>query len=164
MVLLDTSNYCTDELVENLLVEVLPVNKSSWVTFLVAKNFNLILNSSNLKYNKVSSTSELIALPDGIYEMKMSFKPNILNVSQFYHLRIVDLQRKLQSEFNKLLDEKCDISKFDYNINKLKLRDIEEYMLAAKWQVEECLDKKRGKELYEFALKLLQQYTHECKC
>lgn len=160
----DTSHYCEDEVLDNYLVEVLPVNKGTWVTFIVKKNFSLVLNSSSLRYNKVSSVSDLIELPDGIYEFKMSVKPNILNISHFYHLRTVSLERKLQSEFVKLIDGKCDISKFDYNINKLKLRDIEEYMKAAKWAVEECNDKEKGKDLYEFAQTLLKNYTNECKC
>lgn len=160
----DTSNYCTDEVIDNYIVEVLPVNKGTWVSFLVKKNFSLVLNSSSLRYNKVSSVDELVDLPDGIYEFKMSYKPNIKTVVHFYHLRTIELERKLNEEFTKLIDGKCDISKYDYNLNKLKLRDIEEYIMAAKWTVEECLDKTRGKELYEQADKLLKNYTNECKC
>lgn len=160
----DTSHYCEDEAVENYLFEVLPVNKGTWVSFLVKKGYSLVLNSSSLRYHKVSSVADLSELPDGIYEFKVSFKPNILNVNHFYHLRTVALERSLQSQFVKLIDGKCNLSKEEYHENKLKLRDIEEFIKAAKWAIEECHDKERGKELYEFAKKLLQQYTNECKC
>jgi len=160
----DTSHYCTDEEIENYLVEVLPVNKGVWITFVVRKDFSLVLNSASLRYTKGGTISDLADLPDGIYEFKMSVKPNILNINHFYHLRTVDFERKLQAQFVKLIDGKCNLSSSEYNSNKLKLRDIEEYVKAAKWQVEECLDKVKGKELYEFAQKLLQQYTNDCKC
>lgn len=160
----DTSHYCDDEIIENFIVEVLPVNKGTWIPFTVKKGFSIVMNSSSLRYHKVGSVTDLVDLHDGIYEFKMSVKPNILNISHFYHLRTTSLERKLKSEFTKLIDNKCDFSKTEYHANKLKLRDIEEYIFAAIWAVEDCMDKKRGKELYEFAELLLKQYTNECRC
>lgn len=164
MRLFDTSAYHKDETVENYIVEVLPVNKTVWVPFFVSKNFNLVLNASNLRYRRVTEESCLIDLPDGIYEFRQSIKPNLRTRIHFYHLRIVELRRKLCSEKEKLYDNKCNLSREEFFINRDKLRDIEEYMYAAKWKVEECLDKVRGKELYEFTVKLLEQYTNECQC
>ena len=164
MRLFDTSNYCTDEVIENLLVEVLPVNLSTWVTFRGQKDFSIVLNSSNLRYNKVLTTGELIALPDGIYEFKMSIKPNILTVHHFYHLRTTDMERSIQSEYSKLIDNRCKMDRKDLVKSRDALRNIDEYLRASKWMVEECLDKKKGKELYEFTQSLLDQYTNECKC
>ncbi len=164
MRLYDTSFYYKDQIVENYLIEVLPVNKSIWITFNVDRNFSLVLNSSNLRYRKVDSADDLLDLPDGIYEIKQSIKPNIQTVNQFYHFRVLELLNKLQSERDKLVDNKCDLSKEEYIINRDKLRDIEEYILAAKWKVEECHDKVKGKEMYEFARKLLERYTNECQC
>lgn len=160
----DTSYYCPEEVIENYLIEVLPVNKATWVTYVVKKSFSLVLNSATLRYTKGGSVHQLVDLPDGIYEFKMSIKPNSSTIHHYYHLRTVLLERKLQSEYSKLLEEKCDLSKADYHANKLRLRDIEEYIRAAKWAVEECHDKSRGKELYEFAESLLKRYTNECKC
>lgn len=160
----DTSFYHKDETVENYLIEVLPVNKSIWVPFNVSPNFTLALNSSNLRYKRVTEENCLIDLPDGIYEFKQSIKPNIKTVNHFYHLRIVELKRKLCSEKDKLYDNKCNLDKYEFILNRDKLRDIEEYMYGAKWKVEECLDKSAGKEMYEYANKLLEQYTNECQC
>ena len=164
MRLFDTSHYCTDEEIENYLVEVLPVNLNTWVNFRVQKHFSLVLNSSNLRYSKIKTSDELLDLPDGIYEFKMSVKPNILTIHHFYTLRTVSLQRTLQKEYNKLLEEKCKMDRKDQASSKDKLRNIDEYLKASKWMVEECLDKKKGKELYEFTLDLLKQYTNECSC
>jgi hypothetical protein len=164
MRLFDTSHYYTDTVLENYLVEVLPVNKSSWVTFHVNKNFSLVLNSSNLQYKKASYSNELVDLQDGIYEIKQSHKPNISTVSHFLYLRTVLLYNDLKSQLCDLITNKCDLSREDFNINRDKLREIEEYINAAKWMVEECGDKVKGKELYDYAKKLLEEYKSECGC
>ena len=49
MRLYDTSFYYKDQIVENYLIEVLPVNKSIWITFNVDRNFSLVLNSSEVR-------------------------------------------------------------------------------------------------------------------
>lgn len=164
MRLYDTSYYCEDETVENYLIEVLPANKSTWLTFNVAKSFSLALNSSNLRYKRVNEPSRLIALPDGIYEIKQSFKPNIHTVIHFYHFRTTELMNGVESQRNKLLSDKCNISRAEYVSNRDKLRDIEEFAKAAKWMVEECGDKGRGQELYDLSKKLLEEYSNECMC
>lgn len=159
----DTSQWC-DEAIENYLIEVLPVNKSKWLIFHVQKGFSLILNSSSLGYRKVADQSELRDLPDGIYEFKQSYKPNIHTVQQYLHLRTTETRKKIRKEWDKLVDNTCKISREEFNENRDKLRDIEEYLIAAKYKVEECHEKKQGKELYEWAVKLLEIYTNECQC
>jgi len=164
MRLFDTSFYYNNQTVENYLIEVLPVNKTNWYTFHVSKNFSLVLNASNLQYKKVNKAEDLMDLPDGIYEIKQSIKPNIYSVQHYYHFRIVELINKINTEKDKLIDNTCKLSQKEYIANRDKLRDIEEFALAAKWKVEESLDKVKGKELYDFAKSLLEQYSNECKC
>ncbi len=164
MRLIDTSHYFIDDKLENYIIEILPVNKSSWILFHVDKNFSLILNSSNLQYKKASYVKELIDLQDGIYEIKQSYKPNIHTVSHFMHLRTTLLSNDLKSQMCDLITNKCDLSRDDFNKNRESLREIEESIPAAKWMVEECSDKITGKELYEFAKKLLEDYKGECGC
>lgn len=164
MRLFDTSHYCNNEVVENYLIEVLPVNKTTWITFHVQKGFSLVLNSSNLRYRKTDDYAGLVELPDGIYEFKQSFKPNIFTVQQYYHFRTTSLENVVKSERAKLIAEECKISKEDYVKNRESLNEIEEYAHAAKWLVEECLDKKKGIEMYKWAEKLLEYYKNACKC
>lgn len=164
MRIFDTSHYASTAVIENYLIEVLPVNKSVWLTFHVKKGFSLALNSSSLKYKKVTEESGLTALPDGIYEIKQSHKPNTLTLVHFYHLRVIETKLKIKKEWDKLVDNKCNLSREEYFINRDKLREIDEYVDAAKFKVEECGEKKQGKELYEWAVKLLEQYTNECQC
>jgi hypothetical protein len=159
----DTS-YWAGDAIENYLIEVLPVNRSKWVTFHVQKGFSLAMNSSSLGYRRVADDSQLVGIPDGIYEIKQSYKPNIHTLQHYYHLRVAELRKKIRSEWDKLVDNTCKISREEFNTNRDKLRDIEEYLLAAKYKVEECHQKKEGKELYEWAVKQLEIYTNECQC
>lgn len=122
------------------------------------------LNSSNLGYRKVAEVADLRDLPDGIYEFRQSYKPNIHTVQHYYHLRTVSLWRKVRSEWKKLLDDECKLSREEFYINRDKLREIDEYLLAAQYMVSDCHKKKEGKEIYEWAEKLLEQYTNECQC
>lgn len=162
----DTSFYYQDQTVENYLLEVLAVNKTKWVTFNVNKGYSVVLNSSNLQYKKVSDEDGLVDLPDGIYEFKVSIKPNSYTISHYYHLRTVDIMKKLCSERNKLFGDRCSLDRDEFIKNRDRLRDIEEYIYAAKWMIEECGcdERNKGKELYEFSQKLLEKYTNECQC
>jgi hypothetical protein len=164
MRIFDTSKYCENEEIANYLIEVLPVNKSTWVTFFVSKGFSLALNSSNLQYSKATTAADLVDLPDGVYEIKQSFKPNIYTLQHYMHLRIATLVEKIKDQRDKLLGDKCSISREDFIKNRDALREIEEYAEAAKYRVEEKRDKKQGIELYQWAEKLLEQYTNECQC
>lgn len=164
MRIFDTSFYYKDEIVENYIVEVLPANKTRWVPFNVNKGFFVVLNSSNLQYRKANTSDELVSLIDGIYEFKQSVKPNINNINHFYHFRIIHIINKISHQRDKLYDNKCNLSRHEFIINRDKLRDIEEYVYGAKWKVEECLDKHKGIEMYEFANLELQKYTNECQC
>lgn len=162
--LFDTSHYCDDTALDNYIIEILTPFKTKWIDFFVTKGFSLALNSSNLHYKKVTNQSDLIALPDGIYEIKQSHKPNIFTLVHFLHFRVTELNNRLLKEKKELLDDKCSLSKEEYRKNLEKLRDIEDYISAAKYMVEECQDKKKGKELYDFAKELLENYSNECYC
>lgn len=159
----DTSYYCGDD-ITNYLIEVLPVNKDKWLTFHVTKDFSLALNSSSLGYRKVTEETGLRDLPDGIYEIKQSYKPNFATEQHYYHLRTVELKHKLSIQWGKLVNDTCKLSREEFHNQREKLREIDEYATAAKYSVEECNDKKKGKDLYEWAVKLLERYSNECQC
>jgi len=162
--LYDTSFYYKDETVENYMIEVLPVNKTTWITFNVGKNFSLVLNSSNLRYDRVNDEAKLIALPDGLYEIKQSYKPNSRTLHHFYYFRTTALSNTLQDLRTKLIGKGCRISRGEYILNRDKLRDVEEYLKAAKWIIEEEHNVKEGVEMYEFTKELIDKYSNECQC
>jgi hypothetical protein len=163
MRIFDTSHYCEDS-ITNYLIEILPVNKTKWVTFHVKKHFSLAVNSSSLGYKRVADIEKLQDLPDGIYEIKQSYKPNIHTLQHYYHFRITDLRVKIKKEWDKLVAKECKISREEYYLNRDKLREIDELAYAAKFKVEECGEKAEGKEIYDWAVKLLEQYASKCQC
>lgn len=164
MRLFDTSKYCEDDTIENYLIEVLPVNKSNWVTFHVQKNFSLTLNSSNLGYRKVSEEASLADLPDGIYEIKQSFKPNIFNLSHYYHLRTTALTLKYVELLCKHFNEECKKEEETYNAETLQLVKIKQYIDAAEFVVSDKHDKICGIKFYNQAVELIKDFENECGC
>ena len=164
MRLFDTSCYPEDQVVDNYLIEVLAPNKTKWVVFNVSKNFNLILNSSNLRYNIVSEVKQLVDLPDGIYEIKQSYKPNIKTVSHFYHLRVSAVKLKLMDALGKHFSDECKKEKRVYEQEALSLTKAREYIDAAVYSVEHKHDKEKGIKFYNMAVDLLNEFENDCRC
>ena len=164
MRLFDTSKYCEDDTIENYLIEILPVNKSGWVGFHVQKYFSLTLNSSNLGYKKAVEPSLLADLPDGIYEIKQSYKPNIHTLVHFYHLRTTALTLKYVELLCKHFNEECKKEERVYNEETLHLAKIRQYIEAAEYMVSEKHEKECGISFYNQAVELIKQFEHECGC
>lgn len=164
MRLFDTSKYCDEDTIENYLIEVLPVNKSNWITFHVQKNFSLTLNSSNLGYKRVADKSLLVDIPDGIYEIKQSYTPNIHTLVHFYHLRTAALTLKYIEMLCKHFDNECKKDERTYNEETLFLSKIKQYIEAAEYMVSEKHDKLSGIKFYNQAVELLKQFENDCGC
>lgn len=164
MRLFDTSKYCEEDVIENYLIEVLPVNKSSWVTFHVKKNFSLTLNSSNLLYKKVNDSALLTDIPDGIYEIKQSYKPNIHTLAHYYHLRTTALTLKYVELLCNHFSNECKKDERTYNAEALELMKIKQYIEAAEYAVGENHDKTTGIIYYNEAIELIKRFENECGC
>ncbi len=99
-------------------------------------------------------------LQDGIYILHYSVSPNNLVYVEYTHLRITNAM-------NRIYDLYCDIdlsASTPYKETKEKLdriKEIEEFLEAAKSKVENCGDQSKGLELYNYAIKLLDKMT--CK-
>ncbi len=164
MRLFDTSHYCEGEKIENYLIEVLPVNKSTWVTFYVEKNFSLTLNSSNLRYRKVNDTKDLGDLPDGIYEIKQSYKPNALVVGHYYHLRTVELTLKYLELLCRHFEGECKKDTRSYSKDAERLNDIRDYITAAEYSANDKHNKKDAIKYYNKAIDLINEFENDCNC
>lgn len=164
MRLFDTSKYCDEDTITNYLIEVLPVNRSKWVTFHVQKGFSLTLNSSNLGYRKVNDTADLADLPDGIYEIKQSYKPNVHTLAHYYHLRTHALTLKYVEVLCKHFNEECKKDERVYNEETMHLAKIKQYIEAAEYMVSEKQNKDCGIRFYNQAVDLIKEFEHECGC
>lgn len=164
MRIFDTSKFCDEDTIENYLIQILPVNKSSWVTFHVQKNFSLTLNSSGLGYKKVNDTSELVDIPDGIYEIKQSYKPNIHTLAHYYHLRTTALTYKYLQLLCEHFANECKKDDDVYIKEIQELIKIKQYIEAAEFIVSEKHDKQCGLNYYNQAVELINRFENECGC
>ena len=165
MRLFDTSNYCEGVDVDNYIVEVLPVGRSVWIPFYVQKNFSITLNSSNLRYRKVTSDADLLDLPDGIYEIKQSYKPNIQTIVKFYHFREISLTLKYIEKLCQHFSKRCDLTAKQFEDITEQLTLVRHYIDAAKYEVEIYHNKEQGIEYYNTAVALLKKLDENgCGC
>lgn len=126
----------------------------------VYPNFTLNLTSCDLKIQKTNCGKDFNSLPDGLYVVKWSVSPNDVVYVEYNHLRIT-------KALNTILNIYCDIdlgvcepsSSSRAKLEKLRL--IQDYLKAAKAQVEYCRQSKKGLELYKEAMKMLDKIN--CK-
>lgn len=149
----DSSMY-GDVDVECGLIEVIPPGYTKSVNFNVSKGFSLVLNTSNLKIAQTKVFRDLKDLPDGVYSIKYSIKPNDDLWIQYDYMRI----NKLMKSYYEML---CQVKLRPYPTeNKIKdelkrLAEIRTYIDAAKVEVEECGNRKNGLDLYNYAQELI---------
>lgn len=159
---LDSSFYNAKIKVECGTLEVTPPGYNNPVIFNVTKDFSIVLNSSNLKLAKVKVYSKLQALPDGVYKLKYSIKPNDDLWVTYDHLRVSKLLRDYYQQLCALKLQACEPDS-DTRSKIKKLREIRIYIDAAVAEVEECGNRGRGLELYDYAQKLLNKFkTTDC--
>jgi len=164
MRLVDTSKYCEGIDVDNYLIEILPVNKKDWAVFHVHKDFNLTVNSASLGYHKVSKSAQLLDLPDGIYEIKQSHKPNSGTVVHFLHMRLVMINLKYVENIGNHFSNKCTTDPHQYELDSQKLIKVKQYIDGSEYSVEVLHDKVQGINFYNKAIGLLDEFDKQCGC
>lgn len=153
----DASWYNKKIKVECPTLEITPPGVTDAVIFTTKKGFSTVFNSSNLKLKRARVYSDLQPLPDGIYHIKYSIKPNEEAWVEYDYMRIDSIMHCYFEEVCKLKLQACEPSK--ETKSKLKdLREIKTYIDASKIEVESCGNRKRGVELYDYANKLLGKF------
>lgn len=151
---INDASFYNDVTVECGLLEVIPPGYTKSVNFNVSKNFSIVLNSSNLKLAKARVFRDLKDLPDGVYSLRYSIKPNDEVWIEYDHMRI----NKVLKDYYQLL---CETKLQPYPESKeirdklKRLAEIRVYIDAAKVEVEECGNRKRGIDLYNYAQELI---------
>lgn len=160
--IVDTSYYPGN--VENELVEILPPTSTRWTTFYVVPTFDLKANAASLGLVRAKSYGELPDLPDGIYQIKISIKPNFSTHEEFYHLRTASIEKTWNEQLCALYSQQCSVSKGEFQSLRTTLLSIWMDIKAAIAKVEICHERKEGLQLYEKALNDLNKYKDECGC
>jgi len=125
--------------------------------------FSLNLTACDLELQTQNCGSKYNDLPDGIYIIRYSVSPNDIVYVEYNHLRITCALNKVQAVYCDLDLAACDpAAVVKEKLNQIRL--IQQYLYAAKAQVEFCHQPQKGMELYRYALKLLGKLTCNTSC
>lgn len=125
--------------------------------------FSLNLTACDLDLQTQGCGTKYDDLPDGIYIIKYSVSPNDITYVEYNHLRITCALNKVQAVYCDLDLSTCDPpASVKAKLNQIRL--IQQYLNAAKAQVEFCHQPSKGMELYRYALKLLSKLTCSTSC
>jgi hypothetical protein len=124
------------------------------------KDFILNLTACDLGLQKEDCGTESQPIPDGVYTVKYSQSPNEKVYVEYDHLRVSMLKQKLKREWYNLTLGACEPS-VEVGKKMQQLTLIDNYVEAAKAKVEYCSDVDAGMALYNYANKLLSEYS--CK-
>lgn len=131
---------------------------------LITIGFSLNLTACDLKLQTVNCGTKYNDLPDGIYILRYSVSPNDIVYVEYNHLRITCALNRIEDIYCSLDLAACDPP--EKVKNKLQqVRLIQQYLKAAKSEVETCHHPSRGMELYRYAMKLIDKMNCKpCKC
>lgn len=158
--LVDNSIYNPDIAVENAILEVTVPGYTCAVIFNVTPGFTLLLNSSSLEIATAASYAALLPLPEGIYKIKYSIKPNKYLSVEYNYLRNCQQYQRYIAAACQYFDKKCTFCDNDAIKLRKDLIWIKELIDASKFKVEDCDDWHEGLDLYNEANRLLIDINH----
>jgi hypothetical protein len=126
----------------------------------VTQGFVFNLTACNLLVQTGNCGIDFDTLPDGVYVIKLSLSPHDKLYVEYNHLRVTQLRKKLKEEWCNLKLSACEPIP-DTKNKFISLMEITGYIDAAQAKVEHCLDTEQGMVLYNYAKKLLDNYS--CK-
>jgi hypothetical protein len=122
----------------------------------IAPGFSLNLTACDLGLQTTNCGTSYNSLPDGIYIIKYSVSPNEFVFVEYNHLRITCALNKIQAIYCDLDLAACaPPTKTQSKLEQIRL--AQQYLNAAKAQVEYCHQPSKGMELYRYAMKLIMK-------
>jgi len=156
--LFDTSIYAENLSVTCETLAITPPGFNEPVFISVDSEFNLTLNSCDLKLQTVNCGSVSQCLPDGIYTISYSVSPNDKVFVEYKYLRVCQILNVYFNELCKLEMAACE-PQADVKAKLEELRLIKSFIDAAKAKVEYCQDLQKGNDLLTYAKKRLDKYS-----
>lgn len=157
----DTSTYTVEVTPKCAQLQIsIPGFKNSVYIDDINPNFSVNLTACDLKIQKDNCGSSFNDLPDGIYVIKYSVSPNNIVFVEYSHLRMTKALNRVQSIYCDLDLENC-VSNAEKKKQLENVKTIQQYLWAAKANVEFCRSASKGLELYKQANKMLDKFS--CK-
>lgn len=151
--------------VENGLLEVTPPGYSCPVILSAAKNFDIVLNVSNLGIAQNYSSTMTMTLPDGIYHYRYSIDPNISIYVEKDVMRTCKLSAKYREAIRQLFNDRVSLGKELFNKKVRDLYFIFQLIQASVYMLEDgSTDKNQSLALYNEAYTLLKDYNDCISC
>lgn len=145
--------------VDNIILEIKVPARESYKKFLITQGELKVISCSDLSICKFGMSD----LPDGVYRMKLSYNPNEDTMTEFYHFRDVQARLKFANVICELKDNKCNLTRREFEALSEKLIKLEFDLRASKYMVEEKGEIEKGINMFQQVLKDLENYTN-CDC
>lgn len=130
--------------------------------FEVADEFHQVFTSNSFNYTSAACEDELIVLQDGLYQIKYQVCPTDKVFVEYHHLRQCQALNMYYEALCALKLEPCTPTSLQEE--KLEsLREIKQYLDAAKSYVESCGAPRKGIELHDYAVNKLKNLGVVCK-
>ena len=129
-------------------------------TFEVLPEFEIKINLGNLGIQNVNDPTCLKVLPEGNYEIKYSINPNDKLYVEYNYYNTCQLHNEYIKAICKFLNNKCDMTKKEQQLEIDRLFEISNLIDYAKVAAEECGDIKMADKLYNEAKDKLK--IHGC--
>lgn len=163
---IDTSVYASSIAVVNPLLQITPpgfIHPSNIEQPVIEAGFTINATACDLQLQAEGCNETLYNIQDGLYIVKYSVEPKDIVYVEYNHLRITCSLNRIKEIYCELDLGACDApADLKQKLNQLRL--IEQYLKAAKANVEICHNPKKGMELYKYAIKLLDRLSCSSSC
>jgi len=152
----DTSIWDPSITVSSISLDIIPPGYTNSTTFVQAKGFDRLFNSSNLNIS-----GDMSNLPDGIYIIRLTADSEWV---EYNHLRQVCLLQDYYKALCTLEFYPCDTLDVNLEEKREELSIIKSYIDAAKAKVEWCNSPSEGIDLHNYAKSRLAKFSlNKCK-
>ena len=157
----DVSQYNPDLPVEDPILAITPPDFATTYAVGYIKNTFIPITSNAFQWTNTPDYIKLMDLPDGLWKIEQSIKPNGKMKKEFKYFRITSLKKQILDCASKLLDNACADTISSNN-------DIKDYFIylqlldSAKYMVEECCMHNEGKIIYNQVKKEFNQKCKDC--
>lgn len=163
---IDTSVYAPNIDIVCPLLQITPpgfTHPSNIEPPVIEPGFALNATACDLQLQTVDCNETFYDIQDGIYVIKYSVEPKNLVYVEYNHLRITCALNRVKEIYCDLDLGACEApTEIKNKLNQIRL--IQQYLSAAKANVEDCHNPKKGMELYTYAVKLLDKLSCNTSC